>query len=146
MQLALQEARKGRKEGGIPIGALLVLKQDDGSTKILGRGCNQRVQRGSPTQHGEIACLENAGRLPASIYSRCTMYTTLSPCPMCSGACVLFGIKRVVVGENQSFMGAEDYLKSEGVKLIVRNDADCVAMMSKFIQENAVLWNEDIGV
>ncbi|KAL4808663.1 cytidine deaminase-like protein [Aspergillus unguis] len=139
---AVEEARKGAAEGGVPIGAALVGK--DGT--ILGRGHNMRVQSGSATLHGEISALENSGRLPASAYEGATMYTTLSPCDMCTGACILYKIKRVVIGENVNFVGGEEYLKSRGVELVVLDDEECKAMMEKFIKEKPQLWNEDIGV
>ena len=140
LQAAIEEARLGLAEGGIPIGAVLVL---DG--KIIGRGHNQRVQKGSVIHHAEMNCLENAGRLKASVYRRCTIYSTLSPCPMCSGAILLYGIPRVVVGENTTFKGPEDYVRSQGVKIEVLQDAECVRMMGDFITRNPELWNEDIG-
>ena len=138
---AIDEARTGLAEGGIPIGAALVV---DG--EVLASGRNRRVQQGSAIRHGETDALENAGRLPASTYARATMYTTLSPCHMCSGAILLYGIPRVVVGENRTFMGAEDLLREHGVEVVVVDDAACVEMMTTFIAENPELWNEDIGV
>ncbi len=141
LKAAIDEARVGLSEGGIPIGSVLVC---DG--RILGRGHNQRVQQGSVIHHGEMNCLENAGRLTAATYSRCTIYTTLSPCPMCSGAIVLYGIPRVVVGENQTFLGAEEYLRSKGVQIEVVQDRECIELMRQFIHGNSELWNEDIGV
>ncbi|MBA4150045.1 MAG: nucleoside deaminase [Verrucomicrobia bacterium] len=141
LKAAISEGRIGLDEGGIPIGSVLVC---DG--RILGRGHNQRVQQGSVIHHGEMNCLENAGRLAASVYKRSTLYTTLSPCPMCSGAIVLYGIPRVVVGENKTFLGAEDYLRGHGIQVDVVQDDECIEMMQKFIQENPGLWNEDIGV
>jgi len=114
--------------------------------RIIGQGHNCRVQTGSPIDHGEMNCLRNAGRLPASIYRSSTIYTTLSPCPMCSGAIVLYKIPRVVVGENRTFLGAEDYLRSQGVRVEVVQDLECIQLMTEFIQSNAALWNEDIGV
>lgn len=140
MQAAIDEARKGLKEGGIPIGSVLVY---DG--RIIGRGHNRRVQQGSAILHGEMDALENAGRQPAQVYQKATLYTTLSPCAMCSGAILLYGIKRVVIGENQTFMGEEQLLASRGVALEVRHDATCQQMMQQFIQEKPQLWNEDIG-
>ena len=140
LQAAIEEARKGRDEGGIPIGSVLVL---DG--KIIGRGHNRRVQDGSVIHHAEMNCLENAGRLPASVYRRCTIYSTLSPCPMCSGAILLYGIPRVVVGENKTFQGPEAHVRSQGVEVDIRQDGECVALMEDFIAENPDLWNEDIG-
>ncbi len=140
MQAAIQEARKGLSEGGIPIGSVLV---HDGN--IIGRGHNRRIQKGSAILHGEMDALENAGRHPASIYCECTIYTTLSPCSMCSGAILLYGIPKVVIGENVTFTGEEDLLRSKGVETIVLQDPDCIAMMENFIESNANLWNEDIG-
>eukprot|EP00624_Nannochloropsis_granulata_P007472 evm.model.NODE_8022_length_18374_cov_27.942690.2 len=145
LQLALTEAQQGLEEGGIPIGAVLVLQEANGTRRVLGRGHNRRVQKGSAILHGETDCLEIAGRLPASVYKKCTMYTTLSPCSMCSGAILLFGISRVVVGENKTFMGAEDHLRAQGVEVIVKQDEECVRLMTKFIKENAELWEEDSG-
>ena len=141
LELAKQEARDGRAEGGIPIGAALVA--DDGT--VLGVGHNRRVQQGSAIRHGETDALERAGRLPASTYARSTMYTTLSPCSMCTGAILLYGIPRVVIGEHRTFMGDEDLLRSRGVEVIVLDDAECVAMMEDFIAAEPTLWNEDIG-
>jgi cytosine deaminase len=137
---AVAAARAGRADGGIPIGAALVV---DGS--VLATGSNQRVQLGSAIRHGETDCLENAGRLPASVYARSTMVTTLSPCDMCTGAILLYKIPRVVIGENRTFYGAEDLLRSRGVEVIVIDDDDCVAMMRDFIAAEPSLWNEDIG-
>jgi len=130
MQAAIEEARKGRAAGGIPIGSVLVV---DG--KIIGRGHNQRVQRGSTIRHAEMDCLEETGRLPASTYRRATLYSTLSPCDMCTGAVLLYGIPHVVVGENQTFQGPEDYVQSRGVKVEVLNDQDCIKLMNDFIHE-----------
>ena len=138
---AIAQARLGLAEGGIPIGSVLVC---DG--KIIGRGHNRRMQKGSSILHGEMDCLENAGRLPAAVYRRCAIYTTLSPCPMCSGAIVLYRIPRVVVGENKTFAGAEDYLRGNGVEVEVVQDPDCIDLMRRFIAQNPALWNEDIGV
>jgi cytosine deaminase len=138
---AIREARISLSEGGIPIGSVLVC---DG--KIIGRGHNRRVQSGSAILHGEMDCLENAGRLTAATYQRCTIYTTLSPCPMCSGAILLYKIPRVVVGENQSFMGAEEYVRSHGIRIDVLQDAECIELMRQFTAEHPELWNEDIGV
>jgi cytosine/creatinine deaminase len=138
---AVAEARQGLSEGGIPIGAVLV---HDG--KVLGGGHNRRVQQGSAIRHGETDCLENIGRLPASVYASSTMVTTLSPCDMCTGAILLYGIPRVVVGENRNFVGGESLLASRGVEVVVLDDAECVEMMASFIAENPTLWNEDIGV
>ena len=140
LQAAIAEARAGRAEGGIPIGAALVV---DG--EVVAVGHNKRVQEGSAIKHGETDCLENAGRLPASVYARATMVTTLSPCDMCTGAILLYGIPRVVVGENRTFYGGEDLLRSRGVEVVVLDDAECVAMMTEFIATNPELWNEDIG-
>ena len=141
LQAALEEARKSASEGGIPIGSVLV---DEG--RIIGRGHNCRVQTGSPIDHGEMNCLRNAGRLPAKVYRNCTLYSTLSPCPMCSGAIVLYKIPRLVVGENQTFLGAEDYLRANGVDVTILEDAECIQLMRGFIEANPQLWNEDIGV
>ena len=138
---AIAEARTGVAEGGIPIGAALVV---DGQVVATGR--NRRVQQGSAIRHGETDCLENAGRLPAKVYARSTMYTTLSPCHMCTGAVLLYGIPRVVIGENRTFLGAEDLLRQHGVEVVVVDDAECVELMTTFIRENPALWNEDIGV
>jgi creatinine deaminase len=137
---AFAEARQGLSEGGIPIGAALV---HDG--KVLGVGRNRRVQRGSAIRHGETDCLENVGRLPAAVYTASTMVTTLSPCDMCTGAILLYGIPRVVVGENRNFYGGEDLLRSRGVDVVVLDDPGCVEMMKDFIAGNPALWNEDIG-
>jgi cytosine deaminase len=137
---AIDEARKGRDAGGIPIGSVLVV---DG--EIIARGHNQRMQKGSAVLHAEMDCLENAGRRPAETYRRATLYSTLSPCDMCSGAILLYGIPRVVVGENDTFRGPEDYLRGRGVEVVVANDADCMALMREFILENPNAWNEDIG-
>ncbi|HEV7242756.1 MAG TPA: nucleoside deaminase [Thermoanaerobaculia bacterium] len=137
---AIQEARAGLVEGGIPIGSVLVH-----DAKIIGRGHNRRIQRGSPTLHGEMDAIENAGRLPARVYRESVIYTTLSPCAMCSGAILLYGIPRVIVGENRTFLGEEELLRFRGVSLEVLDDAECVAMMTQFIEENPRLWNEDIG-
>jgi cytosine/creatinine deaminase len=141
LQAAIEQAQKSRAEGGIPIGAVLVHHGE-----IIGRGHNCRVQTGSAIDHGEMNCLRNAGRLAASVYRECTMYSTLSPCPMCSGAIVLYKIPHVVVGENRTFVGAEDYLRSNGVQVEVRQDGDCIRLMADFIASNPQLWNEDIGV
>jgi cytosine deaminase len=140
LQAAIAEAEAGLAEGGIPIGSVLVH-----GDKILGRGHNRRVQRGSPTLHGEMDALENAGRLPARIYRQCVIYTTLSPCSMCTGAILLYGIPRVIIGENVTFMGEEELLKSRGVIVEVRNDSRCVELMRQFIAARPELWNEDIG-
>lgn len=140
MEVAKAQAREGRYEGGIPIGAALVV---DG--EVLGAGHNRRVQRGSPILHGETDALDAAGRQPAAIYRRATMYTTLSPCDMCTGAILLYEIPRVVIGENRTFLGGEDLLRSRGVEVVVLDDAECVAMMETFIAAHPELWNEDIG-
>lgn len=141
LQSAVEEAKIGLAEGGIPIGCVLV---HDG--RIIGRGHNRRIQSGSPTLHGEMDALENAGRQPASVYRECVIYTTLSPCSMCSGAILLYGIPKVVVGENQTFMGEEEHFRSRGVEVVVADDAACIEMMESFIREKPKLWNEDIGV
>ena len=140
MQAALQEAREGFSEGGIPIGSVLVHRGE-----IVGRGRNRRVQKGSTTLHGEMDALENAGRRSASFYRDCVIYTTLSPCPMCSGAILLYGIPKVVIGENRTFLGDEEHLRSRGVVLEVVNDPECIELMTRFISEKPELWNEDIG-
>ncbi|WP_125779972.1 nucleoside deaminase [Pseudoalteromonas rubra] len=137
---AIDEAKKGLDEGGIPIGSVLVHKGE-----IIGRGHNQRVQKGSTVLHGEMDALENAGRLSAAVYKECTLYTTLSPCPMCSGTIMLYGIPNVVIGENKNFMGSEALLREHGVNLEVRQDAECISMMDEFIKSRPDLWNEDIG-
>lgn len=141
MQAAIDEAELGRREGGIPIGSVLVHGQ-----RIIGRGHNRRVQRGSVVLHGEMDALEQAGRQPAAIYQECVLYTTLSPCAMCSGAILLYGIPRVVIGENQTFLGEEALLRSRGVTVDVLQDPTCIRMMAAFIQANPRLWNEDIGI
>jgi creatinine deaminase len=140
LQAAVEEAMAGLREGGIPIGSVLV---HDG--KIIGRGHNKRIQKGSTVLHGEMDALENAGRLPPFIYRQCTLYTTLSPCPMCSGAILLYKIPHVIIGENRTFKGAEDHLRENGVKLDVLDDPFCISMMEDFIRKNPELWNEDIG-
>ncbi len=140
MAAAIAEARAGAREGGIPIGSVLVH-----GGRILGRGHNRRVQRGSAILHGEMDALENAGRQLASVYRESVLYTTLSPCAMCSGAILLYGIARVVIGENQTFMGEEELLRSRGVSLEVLQDSTCVAMMRAFIRDHPELWSEDIG-
>lgn len=139
-EAAVEEARRGLKEGGIPIGSALVV---DG--EVVGRGHNRRVQRGSAVLHGEMDALENAGRLRVPTYRRSTIYTTLSPCDMCSGAILLYGIPRVVVGENRTFLGAEDLLRSRGVVVEVLDDPGCIEIMESFIAAHPNLWNEDIG-
>jgi cytosine deaminase len=140
LEVAIAEAEAGLAEGGIPIGSTLVV--DD---EIVGRGHNRRVQRGSAVLHAEMDALENAGRLPADVYRRSVMYSTLSPCHMCSGAVLLYGIPHVVVGENRTFLGAEDHLRANGVRVDVVDDPRCVEMMSGFIAAKPDLWNEDIG-
>jgi creatinine deaminase len=137
---AIEEARQGLAEGGIPIGAVLV---HDG--RIIGRGRNRRVQQGSAIRHGEMDALEQAGRLPAAVYRASAIYTTLSPCAMCSGAILLYGIPSVVIGENQTFLGEEQLLRDRGVRVEVVQDPACVALMRRFIAEHPALWNEDIG-
>ena len=141
MQAALEEARQSLAEGGIPIGAVLVL---DG--KIIGRGHNRRVQEGSSIMHAEMTAIERAGRLRAEDYKRCTMYTTLSPCDMCSGTALLYGIPRIVVGENRTFQGPEQYLEVRGVDLDILDNQECVEMMKQFIHDHPELWQEDIGI
>ena len=141
MQAAIEEARKGLEEGGIPIGSVLVI--DD---KIVGRGHNRRVQKGSAILHAEMDCFENAGRLKASDYQRAILYSTLSPCDMCSGTSLLYKVPKIVIGENKTFQGPEDYLCSRGVELEVLNDPECIKIMEDFIAEKPELWNEDIGV
>jgi len=140
LALAIAEARAGAAEGGIPIGAALAH-----GDRLLGVGHNRRVQLGSAIRHGETDCLENVGRLPASVYAEATMATTLSPCDMCTGAILLYGIPRVLVGENSTFYGGEDYLRARGVEVVVIDDEQCKAMMRAFIAANPELWNEDIG-
>jgi cytosine deaminase len=140
LEVAIEQARLGRAEGGIPIGAVLAV-----GDRILGVGHNRRVQKGSAILHGETDALENAGRLPATTYARATMYTTLSPCHMCTGAMLLYGIRRVVVGEHRTFMGAEDLLREHGVEVVVLDSQECVDMMTEFIAAEPSLWNEDIG-
>lgn len=141
MQAAIEEARAGLAEGGIPIGSVLVL---DG--KIVGRGHNRRVQQKSPILHAEMDCFENAGRLPAADYRRATLYSTLSPCDMCAGTALLYGVRKVVIGENRNFKGPEEYLRSRGVELEIVDSEECREMMSTFIRDRPDLWNEDIGV
>lgn len=140
LEAAIEEARKGMAVGGIPIGSVLVI---DG--QIVGRGHNQRVQKGSAILHAEMHCLENAGRIKASDYRRGTLYSTLSPCDMCSGAVLLYGIPKVIIGENRTFRGPEDYVKSRGVEVIVVDNQECRKLMETFIENNPELWNEDIG-
>lgn len=141
MRAAIEEAEQGFAEGGIPIGSVLVH-----AGRIIGRGHNRRVQKGSAILHGEMDALENAGRQPAAVYRDSVLYTTLSPCAMCSGAILLYGIPRVVVGENVTFMGEEDLLRGRGVRVDVLQDPTCIALMRRFIAERPILWNEDIGV
>ena len=140
LSAAIAEARTGLAAGGIPIGSVLVYEG-----KIIGRGHNRRVQDGSVIHHAEMNCLENAGRQTAAVYQHCILYSTLSPCPMCSGAVLLYGIRHIVVGENLNFQGPEDYVRSLGVELEVVNDSECIALMRDFIAANPHLWNEDIG-
>jgi len=140
LSAALEQAELGLKEGGIPIGSVLVY-----GGRILGRGHNRRVQKASSILHGEMDALENAGRQPARVYRECVIYTTLSPCSMCSGTILLYGIPRVVIGENRTFVGEEELLKSRGVKVEVLNDARCQELMAQFIRANPTLWAEDIG-
>jgi len=141
MQAAIEEAEAGLAEGGIPIGSVIVHQG-----KIIGRGHNRRVQKGIAILHGEMDALENAGRQPAKVYRESVLYTTLSPCPMCSGTILLYGIPHVIVGENQTFMGEEELLRSRNVKVELLNDPRCIEMMQKFIREKPELWSEDIGV
>lgn len=141
MRAAIEEARLGRQEGGIPIGSVIVHRGT-----IIGRGHNRRVQRGSAVLHGEMDAFENAGRQPASVYRESVLYTTLSPCSMCSGAILLYGIPHVIVGENRTFLGEEELLRSRGVQVDVLQDETCIELMTRFIREAPQLWNEDIGV
>jgi cytosine deaminase len=141
LQIAIEEARRGADEGGIPIGSVLVHRG-----RIIGRGHNRRVQRGSVVLHGEMDALENAGRQPAAVYRESELYTTLSPCAMCSGAILLYGIPKVIVGENQTFLGEEALLRERGVSIEVLQDPTCIEMMRRFIEAHPELWNEDIGV
>ena len=141
MSAAVREAEAGLREGGIPIGSVLVYRN-----KILGRGHNRRVQKGSVVLHGEMDALENSGRQSAAVYRECVIYTTLSPCAMCTGAILLYGIPKVIIGENRTFRGEEDLLRSRGVEVTVLQDDTCIAMMERFIQERPDLWNEAIGV
>jgi len=140
LEAAIEEAKKGLDEGGIPIGSVLVI-----DNKIVGRGHNRRVQNGSAILHAEMDCLENAGRLKASDYKRATLYSTLSPCDMCSGTALLYKIAKIVVGENKTFQGPEDYLLSRGVELVILNNPECIQLMEDFIKAKPELWNEDIG-
>jgi len=141
LKAAIDEAKKGLAEGGIPIGSVLVI-----DNKIVSKGHNQRVQKGSSILHAEMDCLENGGRLTASDYQRATLYSTLSPCDMCSGAILLYGIPKIIVGENITFRGPEDYVCSRGVELIISNDSECHQLMQSFIKNHPTLWNEDIGL
>ncbi|MGK2857446.1 MAG: nucleoside deaminase [Thermoanaerobaculia bacterium] len=141
MRAAIEEAEAGLREGGIPIGSVLVHGE-----RILGRGHNRRIQKGSAILHGEMDALENAGRLPASVYRDCVIYTTLSPCSMCSGAILLYGIQRAVIGENRTFMGEEELLHARGLTVEVLQNEECIRLMTEFIAKNPALWNEDIGV
>jgi len=140
IQVAIEEAKKSLKEGGIPIGSVLVI---DG--EIVGRGHNKRVQKGSAILHAEMDCLENAGRLSASQYKRATLYSTLSPCNMCSGAALLYKIPKVIIGENKTFQGPEEHLRSQGVEVEILDNQECYHLMQNFIKTNPILWNEDIG-
>jgi creatinine deaminase len=140
LKAALEEAKLGLAEGGIPIGSVLVCEG-----KIIGRGHNQRFQKGSVIHHAEMNCLENAGRLTAAVYQKCTLYSTLSPCPMCSGAVLLYKIPRVVIGENVTFLGPEEHVRAQGVSVEVVQDAECIKLMRDFIAARPELWNEDIG-
>jgi len=140
LQAAIEEAKKGLSEGGIPIGSVLVI---DG--KIVGRGHNRRVQQGSAILHAEMDCIENAGRLTAKDYQRAVLYSTLSPCDMCSGTALLYKIPKIVIGENKTFQGPEDYVRSRRVELIILNNAECIKLMEDFIAARPELWNEDIG-
>ncbi len=141
MQAAIDEAKLGLAEGGIPIGSVLVHRG-----KIIGRGHNQRVQSGDPLLHGEMSAFKDAGRQPASVYRECVLYTTLSPCPMCSGTSILYKIPKIVIAENTTFQGAEDWLRREGVELELLGDSECIEMMQTFIADRPELWNEDIAV
>jgi creatinine deaminase len=141
LRAAIAQARKSLSEGGIPIGSVLVY-----NSEIIGAGHNCRVQTGSPIDHGEMNCLRNAGRLPGAVYRECVIYSTLSPCPMCSGAIVLYKIPRVVIGENRTFLGAEEYMRTNGIEVDVVQDEECIHLMQDFIRMNPELWNEDIGL
>ncbi len=141
MQAAINEAKKGMDEGGIPIGSVIVYQN-----KIIGRGHNKRVQEGSVVLHGEMDAFENGGRQSAHVYKECTLYTTLSPCPMCSGAILLYGIPKVIIGENKTFLGSEELLQKNGVETIVLDNKECIDLMNEFIEKSPELWNEDIGV
>jgi cytosine/creatinine deaminase len=141
LEAAIEEARQGMREGGIPIGSVIVH-----GGKIVGRGHNRRVQRGSAILHGEMDALENAGRQPASVYRESVLYTTLSPCSMCSGAILLYGISHVIIGENRTFTGEEELLRSRGISINVLQNEECIRLMQEFIHNHPTLWNEDIGV
>jgi cytosine/creatinine deaminase len=141
LKAAISEAKAGLEEGGIPIGSVIVY-----NGQIIGRGHNKRIQKGSVVLHGEMDALENAGRQTSSVYKNCVLYTTLSPCPMCTGAILLYGIPKVIIGENQTFTGAEQLLIQNGVEIVVVNDSECIEMMRSFIKTNPELWNEDIGI
>jgi cytosine deaminase len=141
LKAAVEQAKMSLKEGGVPIGSVIVYEG-----KIIGRGHNRRVQDGSAILHAEMAALENAGRLSANVYKQCTLYTTLSPCSMCSGAIILYKIPHVVIGENKTFMGEEELLRSKGVGVEVLQDEACISLMRNFIKDNPKLWNEDIGI
>jgi cytosine/creatinine deaminase len=141
LQAAVDEARQGLAEGGIPIGSVIVHRGT-----IIGRGHNMRLQKGDPLLHGEMSAFQQAGRQPAAVYRECVLYTTLSPCPMCSGAALLYKIPKIVIGENQTFLGAEDWLRTQGVQLDVVQDDECIEMMRKFIAKRPELWNEDIAI
>lgn len=141
LQAAIEEAQAGLREGGIPIGSVLVVEG-----KIIGRGHNRRLQQGSAILHAEMDCIENAGRLPAAVYAQATLYSTLSPCDMCSGTALLYKIPRIVIGENRTFQGPEDYVRSRGVDLSIVDDPECIRLMEEFIAAHPELWNEDIGV
>ena len=141
LQASIDEARKGLAEGGIPIGAVIVHQG-----RIIGRGHNMRVQKGDPLLHGEMSAFQDAGRQPASVYRECVLYTTLSPCPMCSGTSLLYKIPKIVIGENVTFQGAEDWLRSQGVELEVLQNQECIGLMKQFIADRPELWNEDIAV
>jgi len=140
LEAAIEEANKGLEEGGIPIGSVLVIDEE-----IVGRGHNRRVQNGSAILHAEMDCIENAGRLKASDYKKATLYSTLSPCDMCSGTALLYKIPKIVIGENETFKGPEDYLRSRGVELVILNNPECIKLMEDFIKSKPKLWNEDIG-
>ena len=141
LQAAIDEAKQGLAEGGIPIGSVIVHRET-----IIGRGHNMRVQKADPLLHGEMSAFQRAGRQPASVYRECTLYTTLSPCPMCSGTALLYKIPKIVIGENQTFLGAEEWLRTQGVQLDVVQDDECIEMMRKFIAKRPELWNEDIAI